>query len=671
MSGFASQILSRAITDQVAGRRVRTALFLTFQFDPAFFESEILPTLFDEAFSHDGAVKLLQLEEAMRSLAAPIAVYYDRNGLRAEGGGARLETQRVPISHPTGIFHPKQVVVLVEGEPDEAGEKHQALLVATLSANLTQRGWWENVECCHIEEIAGGSKTWLKEPLLKLLRRVRDRAGSQEAQPAMECILDFLRGTEARERASDKTRFLGFWGGEGRLVDFLRETAGNWLSGCYLEVLSPFFDDSGPCRPLQDLIDAFEPKSVRVLMPMEGGAATCTEDIAKSIAGMRGVEWGDLAADFLRRGRSADAGTRGVHAKVYRFFRQSPKRELIFVGSPNLTTQAFQNGGNWETGILVELDPPRQPDFWLSARKRLPTEFHPEGEAGDTATSQGSPLQLRYRWDQGTAEAFWEAKERCESVRVTSAGVLVGEIAGLPARQWATLEPGFAEALREQLTSTSLLQAAEPGGEPRFVLVQEEGMAKRPSLLQSLSVADILRCWSLLTQEQRMAFLAERGHLLTGKDALRVQASRVSTTDSMFDRFAGIFHAFGGLERSVRKALEDPKNPGRDAEHRLFGSKHDSLGHLLDRALADPLLDDLSRYVLWLCAAQTWQTLFEEFGGFFAAHRHLAKDVQERLNRIPELRGRIVAKDPQAMPGFLDWFEPHFRKRATVAEAQA
>lgn len=668
MSSFPCQVLSQAITDRIAGRKVKAALFLTYEFDPAFFEVEVLPTLFDEAYSHEAAVKLLQLEDAMRSLVAPIAVYYDRNGLRAEGGGSRLDVQRVPIGYPTGIFHPKNVFVLVEGEADEDGERATALLVVTLSANLTRTGWWENVECCHVEEIGAGAKTWLKEPLQKLLRKLRDRAAAQREQPALELVLDFLRRTEARERVSDSSRFVAFWQGDGALVDFLTTQAGGWLEGCYLEVVSPFFDDRDSCKPLQSLIDAFAPKAVRVLVPEVDGVATCSPAIAKAIAAMPLVQWGELPMDLLRRGRSADAGTRRVHAKVYRFFQKSPMRELLFVGSPNLTTQAFQNGGNWETGILVDVQPKRAPDFWLQVRAKEPTQFRPESEAGEAATNQGSPLQLRYHWDRGVAEAFWDGKAKGGALTVLAAGVVVGEIASLPVQQWRPLDDAFAAALRSHLASTSLLQVREAEGDLRFVLVQEEGMQKRPSLLQSLTVADILRCWSLLTQEQRSAFLAERGHLLTGV-AVPMSRRWLAATDSMFDRFAGIFHAFGGLERSVRKALDDPDHPGRDAEHRLFGCKHDSLGHLLDRALADAQLDDLSRYVLWLCAAQAWQTLQDEFPAFFAQHRQQAKEVVDRFRRIDELRARLVAKDPQAMAAFLEWFEPHFRRRAEVPEA--
>ena len=42
------------------------------------------------------------------------------------------------------------------------------------------------------------------------------------------------------------------------------------------------------------------------------------------------------------------------------------------------------------------------------------------------------------------------------------------------------------------------------------VLVQEEGMKSKPSALFDLSPSEILRYWSLLTAEQRAAFLEAR-----------------------------------------------------------------------------------------------------------------------------------------------------------------
>ena len=67
--------------------------------------------------------------------------------------------------------------------------------------------------------------------------------------------------------------------------------------------------------------------------------------------------------------------TRLVHAKVYRFFQPQPKREILFVGSANLTNAAHRSGGNLETGFLVELDPPRRPDWWLASDASKPKTF--------------------------------------------------------------------------------------------------------------------------------------------------------------------------------------------------------------------------------------------------------------------------------------------------------
>ena len=143
-------VLSEHFQECMKGRRLRTAVFLTYQFDPGFFEQEVLPVLLDTPLSHAVPIRLLQLEDALRGLPGEIAVYYDANGLVAgDGGSARLDVRRIPVRHRTGIFHAKNVFLLVEDEDgDQQGYRAQTLLVASLSANLTRSGWWENVEVC-------------------------------------------------------------------------------------------------------------------------------------------------------------------------------------------------------------------------------------------------------------------------------------------------------------------------------------------------------------------------------------------------------------------------------------------------------------------------------------------------------------------------------------------
>ena len=57
-------VLSGGLAEVVRGRRVRTAVFTTFNFDPGFFELQVLPLLFPQSFSQVDKVRLLQLEDA-------------------------------------------------------------------------------------------------------------------------------------------------------------------------------------------------------------------------------------------------------------------------------------------------------------------------------------------------------------------------------------------------------------------------------------------------------------------------------------------------------------------------------------------------------------------------------------------------------------------------------
>lgn len=154
MSNIPHAVLSEHFLERMRGRSLVSAVFTTFCFEPGFFEQEVLPVFFDLPLSHAGAIKLMQLEDAMRGLKGSVAVYFDENGIVADGGAARLDIRRIAVPHRTGIFHPKNVLALVEAdEPDEHGHHARALLVSCMSANLTRSGWWENVEAVHVEEI--------------------------------------------------------------------------------------------------------------------------------------------------------------------------------------------------------------------------------------------------------------------------------------------------------------------------------------------------------------------------------------------------------------------------------------------------------------------------------------------------------------------------------------
>jgi hypothetical protein len=673
MADIPRAVLSEHFQERMSARRLRTAVFLTYQFDAGFFEQEVLPVFLDVSLSHAAAIRVVQLEDALRTLRGHAAVYYDANGLVVgDAGSAKLDFRRIPVRHRTGIFHPKNIFLLVENEsPDDSGHHRQTLLIASLSANLTRSGWWENVEACHVEEIEEGGKTRLRDDLVGFLDGLRRKTPADGDHAALRDILAFLRSTEQRsQKSTEGWLHAHFYSGRESLPEFLEDTAGAHLRGTYLEVIAPYFDDAPDCGPLTELIDRFEPKEVRIYLPRsQAGAVTCQRELFDSVRKTQGVRWGRLPKDILKLGRSDDAGDRFAHAKVYRFFTQNPKREICFIGSANMTSPAHQTGGNVETGFLVDIPPARRPEFWLLLEERPPSEFDVRTEDEKAAATGGTPLNLRYHWDRAYAEAFWDAPGAGPDLQLSARGLPLGTVQGLSSRVWTGLAPELTCRISDVLGETSLFHVQE-GEKTALLLVQEEGMSHKPSLLLRLSASDILKYWALLTPAQRAAFLEARAPeiAVTKEGANLVAKAKITLeSDTLFDRFAGFFHAFGCLERSVRSALEDGRE--KEASYRLFGKKYDSLGNLLDRMAADAQSGDpVDRYVIILCARQLCQEVARDHPEYWGAHAADAKILQEKFQALSTIREALLAQDPEQLPAFLQWFDKWFLKRAAAVE---
>jgi hypothetical protein len=262
-------VLSDELKSAVAGRRLVAAVFLTFRFEPEFFEQQVLPLFFDVSLSHADAIKRVQMEDLLRDVPHGVAVYYDQNGLVADAKPARLDVRRIAVRHSTGIFHPKNVFALVEVlEPDKDGHHAQALIVASLSANLTRAGWWENVEVCHIEQVEKGDLTRLRDDVSGFLEGIERRTFEKAADghSTLKAIKAFLRSTAQRRLRSSGGRLEPhFFDGGTTVVDFLSEVAGRDLRGLNLEIVSPYFDVAPTSTPLPQRTS--KPPLCRVVLP--------------------------------------------------------------------------------------------------------------------------------------------------------------------------------------------------------------------------------------------------------------------------------------------------------------------------------------------------------------------------------------------------------------------
>ena len=679
-SDIPKAVLKDALAEAIGSRRVRAAVFTTFTFDPGFFEIHVLPTLFDRTFHQSDKMCRIQAEDALRDVRHGVAVYYDRSGIVGDATSAQLDFRRIAVARKGGVFHPKVALILVENPIDEfdieAGyQPSQSLVVAALSANLTRSGWWENVETGHVAVIDAPDHSRdtcpFRPDVLKLIREIRASAPADEEHACLDAIQDFVRREAPRRKAVHhsvggvfRTRlFVGQKPLDAWLRD-LRLDRHHWN----LEIVSPYFDADN-ATALRRLMEAMEPRQVRVHLPTDGdGRALVSPDQYASVE-ESGARWSKIDDGITRPGARANQESvppRRVHAKVYRFWSKHDG-EVVLVGSPNLTMAAHGRAaaGNLEAAFLMDRSHIKGRRWWLNPLQDNPSEFAKELETEDRDSEHVlCDLALRFDWTTGSAavrvDSDWEHPLSVE----TPTGLELFTQPRLKAGLWHACGPDASQAIAAVIEATSLLVVRTNGSSWR-ILVREEGMSHKPSLVDRLTPEEILLYWSLLSPEQREAFLESK---LAGESTLEGLAvrrsARFSTTNTLFDRFAGIYHAFERLHKHIAEALNDDRP--HDASTRLCGAKYDSLpvllGKVLERDDGDPIID----YVTFLCGRQVLERVTRHYPDFIHDRTAALSELNALLTKTGDLRRRIPGS-----PEWLDWYENAFLTEAAQLEEQS
>lgn len=670
------QVLSEAFQAAMDGWRLRTAVFLTFRFAPAFFEQDILPVFFDISLSQIPQARVLHLADALR-VTGPVAVYYDAGALEAGSGPPRTNFDRIGIHHRGGYFHPKNVFLLVERIEDhhrgmgKAGDRR--LVVAALSANLTRAGWWENVEVAHIESFDEGAQCPFVGDLRDLLGAVRRGSPQGCDHAALDAIVGFLRRLNPGEqRLSEGLLLTRMYAGKSDLPTFLDEIAGNRLRRRCLEVISPYFDETESVKPLQNLLDRFKPRETRLYLPRGvEGDALCSEQYWDAVSKL-GAVWGTLPKDVVFWTKSRD---RNVHAKVYRFFDPSDRRQTFFIGSVNLTNAGFSERGNVESGFLIEVEGSSKSDWWLDTDKKRPSVFQIRQEADGLENGPGTKLTLRYNWTTGAAHGIWDDQKQSPSLTIAGSGVLLGQLGPLKPRALSQLDDTAAERLKQHLISSSFVTVQIAGEADATILVEEEGALDKPSLLARLPPEEILRYWSLLTDDQKAEFFEEHAGELNDEEFAKwtglVKAPRLD--HSFFAAFAHVYLSFGNLERSIRKALAAGRH--KEALDRLFGKRFDTLKRLVERLPEKETPDPVGDYVTLLCALQLLTVIKRDEPEFATMARDRFTLIDEIEAALDRLRPAIRLEGSGLLHGeheaFFAWLDRWFLRRAVPASAEA
>ena len=498
---------------------------------------------------------------------------------------------------------------------------------------------------------------------------VRAKGDDHRALDAVHAFLRHRALSGQYVNASSGGRwYTRLFGGEGtlNLADWLAELRLGYRDW-NLEVISPYFDASG-AAPLEKLTRAIKPLETRVFLPRDAdGSALVTASAYEAVSALDGVEWAELPRETTQRssGASGDRlAPRRVHAKVYRLWHREGG-DVVLVGSVNCTSPAHRHGGagNLEAAFLVDISDRNLPRRWWLKSLEHDAERFAEVAPTESDGLDDPPfgVSILYHWGEGRLAVRLEGKMALPLEVTDISGRSLFTIARGKTELWSDCSPKATDEVRKCLASSSFLVIRRDDAHWR-VLVREEGMAHRPSILSELTPDEILEYWSLLSAEERAAFIERRAAL--GQEVEGIPAAEkdgpLGTGDTLFDRFAGVFHAFGCLRRSIATALEDGRH--EEAEMRLLGAKYDSLPELLRKTLEQEDGDPVLGYVTFLTARQLRESLGRHDPQFFRDRSSLVRKLDQRIAAGIERRGAMFPSDDAETRAFLDWFEPVFLK---------
>ena len=408
-----THVLSEALQEKISGRRVVAAVFTTFRFEPGFFEQEVLPVLFDQSFSHAEKVRLVQLEELVRQIDH-VAVYYDRRGLMASGAPPSLDVQRIPTTR-NGYFHPKLILLLVKNEEDDGSA--ESLIVGVTSANLTRAGWWENVECAWVEEVADGDQCAFRKDLLSIFSSIRDDERTGDEHVELDRIYKFMRYRvrDAVRRSKRGVLRPRLFGGQTTAPEVSRR-------------------NTSACRPTPTIS-----KSSRPISTGRTTQARCevswrpwlrrkhAYSFQKRTMAPRFVvpafsrpshrcqrfNGGDCRGNCLRRGKGAEdkQTPRFVHAKVYRLWSRSEGQRVLphRIGQSHACGTQSRQRRKPRGRYAVRGRRPGPPSVLVGpAGCVTPYRFDPRSRPTRRRRSKSHRSRFAIIWNQQRGQYFWE-----------------------------------------------------------------------------------------------------------------------------------------------------------------------------------------------------------------------------------------------------------------------
>ncbi len=327
----------------------------TYEFDPQFFESELLPALLSLGAWNDRSwTARVALENALATLEAS-SVLVDQRNYRGRPRSLRLEV-RPAVGASGELLHAKVLVVVRE----------HAVLLQVASANLTQSGYRENREVA-LPLVATPKLPGVAAVIRDALQDAPTYLGpwwSESAEKVRTLALDRLESW-----AGESLPDVAFMWSGGDLALWPRFLAA-WPKDDQVErisIVSPFWSAEGVDGPITTLVRELRARNalranatVNLYVdaePAEGGAfRPRLPPLVAFDPSALGVAVRAHAVDPLPRDEAAHTDVlknRKLHAKIV--ILHGADWELAYAGSANFTSPGwgFGSRANVEAGIRI------------------------------------------------------------------------------------------------------------------------------------------------------------------------------------------------------------------------------------------------------------------------------------------------------------------------------
>jgi hypothetical protein len=342
-------ILGEKLKEEINGRRIKAALFHSFNFDPDFFENYLLPLFLPDIPFGDNKIQNTILWKKYQNELPPVTVYCDFHAKAQKGIHLDYTVRTVDIIKVNGVkpcFHPKHSSILLDDD---------TLLLFIGSNNLTEAGWCSNLEGVNFFKLKSGE--YFPREFKDQIRNFNREIPSQnynEHSPADDLIEKFFAKIGYTDEVDFKLLNSKDFREENNMSYF-----GSFLSNLCLEgndgipfkkieIVSPYY--SSGISMFETLIQTTNCSDISCSIPFENSDFVALEQTLFDNANELGINWKAI------KGMNETKGHRFNHSKIYQFLGE--KKVFILAGSINFTNMAWKGirqGGNYESAILYTL----------------------------------------------------------------------------------------------------------------------------------------------------------------------------------------------------------------------------------------------------------------------------------------------------------------------------